>query len=97
MTDRPRLLHRRLELGYTDQPVLAAAGEPEAIDGAAQAAITRSAQLREAQRRGHNWAALRARFQADIAATAAAFGPLVTDELRSFRRGLDRIDRKLSP
>jgi hypothetical protein len=46
--DRPRLLHRRSEHGYTHVVHEALPGEPEAVSAAEQAAMSRRA--REAQR-----------------------------------------------
>jgi hypothetical protein len=93
--DPPRLLHRRLEAGYTDKPMLAAAGEPEAVDAETQEQLTRQSQRREDSRRNANWHEIRGQLQATIDEIARAFGTVASEELRDFRRGIDRLNRKL--
>jgi len=94
--DPPRLLHRRLEAGYTDSLVLAAAGEPEAVDADTQERITHRAQRAEETRRRDAWHGIRGDLQHIVDELGRAFGPAVADELRDLRRGIDRLNRKLA-
>jgi hypothetical protein len=49
--DRPRLLHRRSELGYTTSTSQAVHGEPEAVDEESQRQISVQARTRFAETR----------------------------------------------
>jgi hypothetical protein len=93
-TAGPRLLHRRSELGYTDRIATALAAEPEAVDADTQDELTRSAGMREHDRRRRTWAGVRGRLT-DALDELGRLGADVQEELRAMRRTLDRLERKL--
>lgn len=88
-TAQPRLLALQSERGYTAQPAQALPEEPEAVDAATQAAISRAASTRDDEIR----AARRRATAQDVADQAATLAPIL-DQLarRAERDGIDVRD-----
>jgi hypothetical protein len=95
--DRPRLLARRSEHGYTDRPALALPLEPEAIDEETQRRQTLSARRREQAR-------LRAAFDEtsakingslDELSSRVALPPGARSGVRAVRRSTAALGRRL--
>jgi hypothetical protein len=95
VTDRPRLLHRRSELGYTDRVDQALTLEPEAVDEATQSRITRAAKTRDLDRRRTRWHECRTRLLRELAVARELFGTAASAETRAIGRAVDRLDRQL--
>jgi hypothetical protein len=95
--DRPRLLHRRSELGYTDESRNALPGEPEAVPADYQRELTAAASRRAAARDLEVWTSCRDRMRAELVLLRQhRFARDVTSELRVIERQLDRVDRLLA-
>ena len=94
--DSPRLLARRSQYGYTDDPAFALVSEPEAVSASAQAEITAASQRRERQGVLDEWRERRQvivreiewlqsqRFQRDVRST-----------IRALQRQVDKLDVRL--
>lgn len=96
MTDRPRLLHQRSELGYTDRMQAALAQEPEAVDADYQRELTAAAPRRAQARDQEAWSASRERIRQELAVLGGHRFPRdVSSQLRVIGRQLDRVDRLL--
>jgi hypothetical protein len=90
------LLHRRSQFGYTRSVQEALRDEPEAVDVATQRRLSEQAQRRERARRRDDWAAARGQLlQALGQLTALPLAREIPNELRAFRRTIDRIDGRL--
>jgi len=96
VSDRPRLLHRRSEVGYTDRLREALPDEPEAVDTDTQRHLTRQAGRRRDDRRRDCWSTARGQLEEAVHELRQAFGPEVAPELRGIRREIDRLARKLA-
>lgn len=95
MSERPRLLHRHSQHGYTSRPSEALQGEPEAVSADEQAQITRDAQ-RTAQARERaviDEALTVIRPQLDLLDQLT--DRAVTSSARVLRRQLDQLARLL--
>ena len=97
--EQGRLLAARSELGYTTSPHLAMPDEPEAVDAAAQEAITRAANIRDEERRmkEHN-ATLDLPFAERVRrlAAAAAAGQLDPQDMRLLELRIRKLRRKIA-
>lgn len=94
--DRPRLLHRRGEYGYTHLAAEALPGEPEAVDAEVQRELTRRARLTERERRVAAWA--RTAEVIDVALDSYeqnVSDVQVADALRTTRRALARVGQRV--
>lgn len=94
--DRPRLLSRRSEYGYTHLAAEALPGEPEAVDAETQAAFSVAARHSEAQRQRDEWA----RAHRQISGALQAFhesGPdlRVANAVRAVERAAARVDHQV--
>lgn len=94
--DPVRLLHRRAELGYTDRNWLAMTQEPEAVSEADQAWLSDRAKINEKERLRSDWAP----FQVVLLrvldeAQERPFAQSIRDELRTIRRGVERVGKRL--
>jgi hypothetical protein len=96
VTEPPRLLAARSEHGYTSRIAEALPVEPEAVSAQTQTFLTSTARQHATRTRRHAWLEQRRRLEADLAELAGTFGPLITDELRGLRRGIDRLHSKLA-
>lgn len=95
--DRPRLLHRRSELGYTDRTVRSLSGEPEAVPANYQRQLTAAAPKRAAARDHEVWIASRDRIVGELDRLRGhRFARDVTSELRVIERQLARIGERLA-
>jgi hypothetical protein len=98
VVDRPRLLHRRSELGYTDRPARAMISEPEAVPADYQRQLTADAPRRAAARDREVWVASRDRIRVELALLARhRFGRDVSSDLRVLERLVDRLDQLIRP
>jgi hypothetical protein len=96
--DRPRLLHKRSEHGYTDQPHAALPGEPEAIPAELQRAYSAEARQRHDHRLVDEW---RVAHRTIIVAVEAfrtsgpSIAPPIWSATGAVLRAADCVDRKL--
>jgi hypothetical protein len=95
LLDEPRLLHRRPEVGYTNRTAEAMNGEPEAVSRQEQARQTEVAHVHARVENRQRWLLLRGRLEPVLGELHASFGPRVSNELRSIRREVARLDAKL--
>jgi hypothetical protein len=93
MTDPPRLLHRRSELGYTDRPAVALPNEPEAVSPEVQRGLTAQAALRARRADRASWLRARELLLAGIAELHRL--PGTVDDRRVLARQVDRLEHKL--
>lgn len=84
-----------MELGYTDRTDHAAVGEPEAVDVATQAALTRASNLAHADRRREQFRERRAAIEAELDALVQE-RIVGRHDLRMIRRELDRLARTVA-
>jgi hypothetical protein len=92
MDDRPRLLHRRSEHGYTDRAAEAMSDEPEAVDQATQRLLTAQAGRRAHLRDREQWRQARTDFVRGLTALRGLQGTV--DDCRVISRQLDRLERR---
>lgn len=94
--DPPRLLHRRSEHGYTAEPALALAQEPEAVSRATQGRLSEEARVRARSRARGEWEPYRMLLVECLEeASRQPFSYAVRDDLRAIRRGVDRVSSRL--
>jgi hypothetical protein len=93
---RPRLLARRSEVGYTETTMRAMPGEPEAVTADEQETITRRAHADADARRRDQAKAILTGLGAAVDAIETIFGDAALEEVRAMRRELARIERKVS-
>jgi hypothetical protein len=92
--DRPRFLHRRSELAYTDESRDALQGEPEAVSSEYQRELSRQAPRRAAARDLEAWQPCRDVIAAELVKVREhRFARDLSSELRVIERQLERIDR----
>jgi hypothetical protein len=96
-SDRPRLLHRRSEHGYTDRPRDALHGEPEAVPASYQRHLCEEARRGELEQRRRAWRRADERigealddFQAEVPTD-----PRLTSGVRAVRRASAAVGRRL--
>lgn len=95
--DQPRLLHRRSQYGYTDDPSLAVFAEPEAVSRDDQAVITQRAHRVEREVQVEQWAEHRAEIERRLGwLYSQRFKCNVTTQVRALQRQLDRIDERIA-
>lgn len=95
-SDDPRLLAARSELGYTSTPALAMTNEPEAVSEREQWRLTGEGWARDAERLRDEWEPLRRQGEAFVEALVQSpFSSRFRDEIRTFRRSLDWMTKKL--
>jgi hypothetical protein len=95
MPDSPRLLHRRSELAYTETPLLALSDEPEAVSRSEQERLTREAAAQRQAERRRFWLYARDHLLAELVQLQEILGPAVLPEVRTMRREIDRVGRKV--
>jgi len=84
-------------LGYTDRPICALPGEPEAVPAGYQRELTQAAPRRAVQRDQTVWVSMRVSFSAGLEqGNRHRFARDVSSELRVITRALERIDRILN-
>jgi hypothetical protein len=94
--DRPRLLHARSELGYTDQLHSALPGEPEAVSVECQRRLSVRAVQRRCLYDRETWLESRTRIVVELELLGAhRFDREVASYLRVMRRTVERVDRLL--
>ena len=94
--DSPRLLHKRLEHGYTSVPALSAHGEPEAVDEAEQSYQTAYSHMRQRSMIMEEWLAERSRMLGSVQRLQERpWSRLIREDLKAIRAALDRIQRSL--
>jgi hypothetical protein len=95
--DRPRLLHARSELGYTDRTQSALPGEPEAVSAEEQQRQTLQARRGEEQRRADAWKAAHGQIDGALQRfeQEAHPDPRTVSDTRAIRRTAARIDKRL--
>jgi hypothetical protein len=95
--DRPRLLHRRSELGYTDTTQTAMQGEPEAVPAEYQRRLTDAARRRQEAAQQEAWR----RAHGEITDAVEEFkrdghpDRRLLADVRAIERTASRVDRRL--
>lgn len=96
MDDPPRLLHRRSEVGYTEQPALALQNEPEAVPAHIQERQASEANQRDREAARAAWGHHRRELLALLGVVdAQPWASGLRADLRSIRSYIERIDRRL--
>jgi hypothetical protein len=98
VNDRPRLLAKQSQFGYTEDSARALPGEPEAVDAATQARFTIETHRREEELRRQAWAEARHHLidGVRIVRTATPAMPKrIINSLRVVERTVARIDSEL--
>ena len=94
--DPPRLLARRSQYGYTDDPAFAVISEPEAVSASAQAEITAASQRRERQTIADEWRGRRLVLMREIEwLQSQRFQRDVRSTVRALQRQVDKLDARL--
>ena len=95
--DPPRLLHRRSQYGYTNDPSRALYREPEAVGRDDQAMITASSHRAAAEALVDEWVKCRDRVLGAVDHFASAGRPphSMRSDLRTITRVVERVDRDL--
>jgi hypothetical protein len=92
--DRPRLLHRRSELGYTDRLQAAVPGEPEAVPADYQRRLTAEAPRRAAARDLEVWTPARDRIRGELERLRQhRFARDLSSDLRVIERQVEKLNR----
>jgi hypothetical protein len=95
-TERPRLLARRSEHGYTDRPHAALPHEPEAVDAVTQKRITDRAHRRADDRQRAAWREASAQIADALARLRSGrLDPKYTSTLRVIERARARLDQQV--
>jgi hypothetical protein len=96
-SDRPRLLARRSELGYTGSTFEALTGEPESVSEAEQSAITRAVRDAERERLLREWRQTRTAIDGalDRLLVNAQLDHGQRSGVRAVRRSVDALGRRL--
>jgi hypothetical protein len=95
--DRPRLLSKRSEFAYTDQPGLALPGEPEAVSEEEQARFSSAARRRQEEQRREAWRRAHDGIDGALEQFEREAHPdkRTASDTRAIRRTAKRIDQRL--
>lgn len=95
--DQPRLLHRKSQFGYTDDPSKAVFAEPEAVSREDQELLTTRAHRAAQQAQVAEWMVHRAEIERRIAwLYSQRFQRDVSAQLRQLTKQLERLDQKIA-